>query len=60
MFCTSITLAHPGHPPSDLAAEISQPLAGPDHLMAFIALCATLLVLLRAIFKYRASKRADR
>jgi hydrogenase/urease accessory protein HupE len=48
--------AHPGHAPTDLAAEVSQPLAGPDHFIAFLALTSVLLVALRFVMKARAVK----
>jgi hydrogenase/urease accessory protein HupE len=44
-------LAHPGHSPADLSAELSQPLAGPDHLFAFTALATTLLIAFRFVLK---------
>jgi len=28
-------VAHPGHSPADVTAELAAPLAGPDHLMVF-------------------------
>jgi hydrogenase/urease accessory protein HupE len=50
--------AHPGHAPTDLAAEVSQPLAGPDHLVAFLALTALLLAGLHIAVKLRAGRNS--
>ena len=55
-FMTQLALAHPGHAPTDVAAEISQPLAGPDHFIAFIALTSVLLGAARFVFKMRHAK----
>ena len=57
MFVATIASAHPGHAPTDLAAEVSQPLAGLDHFVAFIALTSCLLLLLRAILKHQAAQQ---
>lgn len=48
--------AHPGHLPSDFTAEVSQPLAGPDHFVAFIALTSVLLVVLRLVLNRRQNR----
>ena len=56
MFMTQLALAHPGHAPTDVAAEISQPLAGPDHFIAFIVLTSVLLVAARFAVKIRCAK----
>ena len=50
-------LAHPGHSPADLSAELSQPFAGPDHFLAFTALAATLLIALRLVLRSQAARR---
>lgn len=57
MFVSTAT-AHPGHSPTDLAAEVSQPLAGPDHLIAFLGLTSVLLIALRMVIKARASRES--
>jgi len=44
---TSAASAHPGHAPTDFAAEISQPFAGADHFIAFVALTSVLLIAFR-------------
>jgi hydrogenase/urease accessory protein HupE len=49
-------VAHPGHGPTDLAAQVSQPLAGADHFAAFLALTSVLLVALRIVLKHRRAK----
>ena len=38
--------AHPGHEATDVVAQVSHPLAGLDHLLAFVGLSACLLGLL--------------
>jgi hydrogenase/urease accessory protein HupE len=53
IFLANIAAAHPGHGPTDLAAQVSQPLAGPDHFVAFIALSSILLIALRLVLKGR-------
>lgn len=53
----STVLAHPGHAPTDAVAQVSEPLAGPDHLLAFLALTGLLLLALRVLVKARASTR---
>jgi len=52
----NIAVAHPGHGPGDLAAQVSQPLAGVDHFVAFLALTSVLLLALRMILKCRRAK----
>ncbi len=49
-------LAHPGHAPADTVAQISSPLAGADHFVAFLACTTILLLSLRALLKHRAAK----
>ena len=56
---TNGALAHPGHALTDVVAEVSQPAAGLDHLLAFIVLAATLLFALRVAFKLRRAKRME-
>ena len=53
MFVSTIASAHPGHSPIDLAAEVSQPLAGLDHFVVFVALTSVLLVAVRIVLKTR-------
>ena len=48
--------AHPGHSPADFAAEVSHPLAGLDHFLAFVVFTSVLLVALRFVLKARASR----
>jgi len=55
-FLANIAVAHPGHGPTDLAAQVSRPLAGADHFAAFIALTSVLLLALRIVVKYRRAK----
>lgn len=54
LFITTVASAHPGHSPGDLVAQVSQPLAGPDHLAAFVVLATALLGVLAAVLKHRA------
>ena len=35
-FFASNTAAHPGHSPTDVAAQLAAPLAGKDHLFVFL------------------------
>lgn len=49
--------AHPGHSPTDVAAQVSQPWAGADHLVAFLALTLLLLMALRFSLNLRAGRR---
>ena len=53
IFLTGIASAHPGHAPTDLAANISEPLAGVDHFAVFAALVSILLVGLRFCLSFR-------
>jgi hydrogenase/urease accessory protein HupE len=55
-FIVNLASAHPGHDVTNVAAEVSQPLAGADHLFAFVALTSTLLFALRLILKARDKK----
>ena len=48
--------AHPGHSPADLTAEVSQPLAGLDHFLVFVAFTSVLLVALRFVLKACAAR----
>jgi len=48
--------AHPGHASTDIAAQVAQPFAGPDHFVAFVALTSVLLLALRAFVKARAAR----
>ena len=56
LFLANVAVAHPGHGPTDLAAQVSQPLAGADHFAAFIALTSVLLLALRIVLKHRRAK----
>ncbi|HEY0550459.1 MAG TPA: HupE/UreJ family protein [Verrucomicrobiae bacterium] len=56
IFLANIAAAHPGHNPTDLAAQVSQPLAGADHFAAFLALTSILLLALRFALKRRSAK----
>ena len=58
MVLAATASAHPGHAPTDVLAEVSQPLAGADHFVAFLALTAILLLALRAVVKYRTQRAA--
>ena len=55
----NVVSAHPGHSPTDLGAELSQPLAGPDHLLAFGMLASALLIALRIILRQRAGQKQE-
>ena len=57
---TAVASAHPGHAPSDVVAEVSQPLAGLDHFVAFLALTSVLLLTLRLVVKARQAKQSAR
>ena len=56
VFLTNIATAHPGHGPTDVIAQVSQPLAGADHFAAFLALTSVLLLVLRMVLKFRRAK----
>jgi hypothetical protein len=58
MFWAAVAAAHPGHAPTDVAAEISQPLAGPDHFIAFAALASLLLIVFRCVLKARRTRQS--
>ena len=45
--------AHPGHEATDVVAQVFQPLAGLDHLLAFVALSGCLLGLLALVVRSR-------
>ena len=49
--------AHPGHAPTDTAAQLAHPFAGADHFAVFLALTTVLLLTLRAVVNYRAAKK---
>jgi hypothetical protein len=57
LFITAAASAHPGHAPGDVVAQVSQPLAGPDHLAAFVVLVAALMGLLAVLLKHRSSAK---
>ena len=52
MLVPALVSAHPGHA-GNLSAQVSEPLAGPDHILAFVALSALLLMVLRILLKAR-------
>jgi hydrogenase/urease accessory protein HupE len=56
-FIAQLASAHPGHSPTDVAAEVSQPLSGPDHFVVFVALTSTLLVALGLVVKWRSAAK---
>jgi len=54
-------LAHPGHSPADVASQVSQPFAGADHFVVFLALASVLLITFRALASRRpVQKKAAR
>lgn len=53
---TGAIFAHPGHGPTDTAAQLAHPFAGVDHFAVFLALASVLLLTLRAAVRYRAAK----
>ena len=59
-FVTNLASAHPGHALTDVVAEVSQPAAGADHFVAFVALAATLLFALRLAFNARRVKCVEK
>ena len=52
-----IAFAHPGHPPGDVVAEVGNPLAGPDHLFAFLVAAALAAVTVRALHRCVKARR---
>ena len=55
----NVVSAHPGHSPTDVRAELSQPFAGPDHLLAFGLLASALLIALRIVLRSRAGWKQE-
>jgi hydrogenase/urease accessory protein HupE len=55
-FLAQFASAHPGHQPTDVVAQVSQPLAGPDHFVAFAVLTSVLLVAFRFVLKAREAR----
>lgn len=55
-FLVNVASAHPGHASGDLAAQVSQPWAGPDHFVAFVSLAALLLAALHISVRIRCAK----
>jgi hydrogenase/urease accessory protein HupE len=53
----ALASAHPGHAPTDFAAQVSQPFAGLDHFLAFVALSALLLGIFAFVLKTRTGAR---
>ncbi|HTD65880.1 MAG TPA: hypothetical protein VK846_05030 [Candidatus Limnocylindria bacterium] len=53
----AVASAHPGHAPTDFTAQVSEPFAGLDHFVTFAALTASLLLLLRAVVKYKTAQK---
>ena len=60
LFLARVVAAHPGHAPTDLAAQVSQPFAGPDHLLAFVVLTSVLLMAFGGVLKARDAKMKKR
>ena len=62
-FLAAVTgFAHPGHAPGDVVAEVSSPLAGPDHLIAFLVATAVAALTVRTLVKFlkrRGTSAAD-
>jgi hydrogenase/urease accessory protein HupE len=58
-FVANLASAHPGHSPADVAAEVSQPFAGADHFVVFIALASMLLLALRLVLSVRNAKAGE-
>ena len=50
-------IAHPGHAPGDVVAEVSSPLAGPDHLLAFLAAAGLAVLIVRVLAKRTRANR---
>ena len=46
-------MSHPGHEATDVVAQVAHPLAGIDHLFAFVALSGCLLGLLALVLHPR-------
>jgi hypothetical protein len=57
-FLAQFASAHPGHQPTDVVAQVSQPLAGPDHFIGFVILTSVLLVAFRFVLKARKLREA--
>lgn len=58
-FLASNAAAHPGHSPTDVSSELAAPLAGPDHLIAFIV-AGTLVMLGAARLALYVAERRQR
>jgi hydrogenase/urease accessory protein HupE len=56
----SLAAAHPGHAPTDVAAQVSAPLAGPDHLLVAASLTVLVVGIAIAAVKLRRSSRKTR
>jgi hydrogenase/urease accessory protein HupE len=59
-FSPAVMSAHPGHAPTDLSAQVSAPLAGPDHFIAFVLLSGVLVAVSLGIRKARARMARNR
>lgn len=57
LLVTILASAHPGHAPGDVVAQLSEPLAGTDHLMAFVVLASVLLGALALMLRRPASTK---
>jgi hydrogenase/urease accessory protein HupE len=57
LFLATVALAHPGHAPTDPVAQVSEPLAGADHFLAFLALTSLLLFAVRVFVKARGPQK---
>jgi hydrogenase/urease accessory protein HupE len=55
---SSTVLAHPGHSPADVTAQLGAPLAGPDHIMAFVVAGALAALGAARFAIYLASRRS--
>jgi hydrogenase/urease accessory protein HupE len=59
LLLASAASAHPGHAPTDVTAQVTQPFAGLDHFLAFVALTSALLVVLKMVLKWRQENRKN-
>ena len=57
MFLPAAVFAHPGHAPTNLAAQIAEPFAGMDHLLAFGALAGSLMCAFVLVLKARNARK---
>jgi hydrogenase/urease accessory protein HupE len=52
--------AHPGHSSGDVVAEVANPLAGPDHIVAFLAAAVLVAITVRALARCVRARRDTR